>query len=133
MVPSCETRLGKSGRSGSNTKRFDPISRRNRQLGLGIEEMQPAGLRGQADLIAARDDGFGGHAGGGDAGAAYPRLQQDLGAELFDHLDAGIETKARGAVAECEVLRPYAQDHAATAVGCERRRVRPRSRAGGRW
>ena len=86
--------------------------------------MQTAGLRRQADLIAPRDDGFRGHAGGGDAGAAYPRLQQDLGAELFDDLDTGIETKARGAIAEHEVLRPYAQDHAATAVGRERRRVR---------
>src|SRR3954468_8701764 len=102
MVPSCETRLGKSGRSGSKTKRFGPISRRNRQLGLGIEEMQTAGLRRQANLIAARDDGFRRHAGGGDAGATDPRLQQDLGAELFDDVDAGIETEARGAIAEAE-------------------------------
>src|SRR5258705_2184969 len=104
MVPSCETRLGKSGRSRSKTKRFGPISRRNRQLGLGIEEMQPASLRRQANLIAARDDGFGGHAGGGDAGAAYPRLPPDLGAELFADLDPGIRTQAPGALAQHQRL-----------------------------
>jgi hypothetical protein len=107
-------------RFGSKNRRFGLISRRNRQLGLGIEEMQTAGLRRKADLVTPRDGGFRRHPGGGNAGAAYSRLQQDLGAELFDHLDTGIETKARGAVAECEVLRPYAQDHTATAVGCER-------------
>src|SRR6478672_2769915 len=66
---------------------------RDRQFDLGIEEMQTASLRRQADLVATHNDGFRRHAGGGDAGAAYPRLQQDLGAELFNHLDAGIETK----------------------------------------
>jgi len=86
--------------------------------------MQTASLRRQADLIAARDGGFGGYTGGGDAGSADPRLQQDLGAELFDDLDAGIETKARRAIAEHKVLRPHAQDHAPAAVGCERGRVR---------
>ena len=43
---------------GSKNGRFGLISPRNRQLGLGIEEMQTAGLRRQADLIAARDGGF---------------------------------------------------------------------------
>jgi hypothetical protein len=88
------------GLLAAKTENFGPISRRNRQLGLGIEEMQTASLRRQADLIAARDRSFRGHAGGGDAGVAYPRLQQDLGAELLDDLHAGIETKARGAIAE---------------------------------
>ena len=105
-------------------QRFGLISPRNRQLGLGIEEMQATGLRRQADLIATRNRGFRWHAGGGDAGATYPRLQQYFGAELFDDLDAGIEAKARSAIAEHKVLRPHAQDHAATAVGRERRRVR---------
>ena len=45
------------GRFGSKNRRFCLISRRNRQLGLGIEEMQTAGLRRQADLIAARNRG----------------------------------------------------------------------------
>ena len=57
--------------------------------------MQTAGLCRQADLVAAHNDGFCRHAGSCNAGAAYPRLQQDLGAELFDHLDARVETKAR--------------------------------------
>src|SRR5437764_13417120 len=80
---------------GSKSSAFRPDSARNRQLGLGIEEMQAASLRRQADLIAARDDGFRRHASSGDAGAADPRLQQDLGAKLLDDLDPGIETKAR--------------------------------------
>jgi hypothetical protein len=42
----------------SKTGGFGLISHRNRQLGLGIEEMQTAGLRRQADLIAARDRRF---------------------------------------------------------------------------
>src|SRR5258705_12209673 len=78
---------------GSKNRAFRPDSARNRQLSLGIEEMQTAGLRRQTDLIAARDDGFRRDASGGDAGAADPRLPPDLGAELFDHLDAGIKTK----------------------------------------
>src|SRR5205823_11428735 len=77
----------------------------------------------KADPIAARDDGFRWHAGGSHAGGPYPRLQQDLGAELFDDLYAGIETKARGAIAEHEVLRPHAQDHAAAVMGLKRRRI----------
>jgi hypothetical protein len=48
--------LGPGG-FGSKNRRFGLISRRNRQLGLGIEEMQTAGLRRQADLIAARNRG----------------------------------------------------------------------------
>src|SRR6266702_3018682 len=102
MVPSF---LGTLPFGGKN-RAFWLDSARNRQLCLGIEEMQPASLRRKADLIAARDDGFRRDAGGGDAGAACPRLQQDLGAELFDDFDAGIETKARRAIAEHEVLRP---------------------------
>ena len=43
---------------GSKNGRFGLISPRNRQPGLGIEEMQTAGLRRQADLIAARNGGF---------------------------------------------------------------------------
>ena len=54
MVPS----FWNPGRFGNKNGRFGLISPRNRQLGLGIEEMQTAGLRRQADLVAARDGGF---------------------------------------------------------------------------
>src|SRR5262245_66669147 len=96
----------KCGRPGCNAGRFGLISPRNRQFRLGIEEMQAASLRGKANLVAAGDGGFRGHAGGGEAGAANPRLQQDLGAELFDDLDAGVEAESRSASAEREMLRP---------------------------
>src|SRR5262245_14666018 len=107
IVPSLVPFL-KPGRSSRNNKGFRMGSPRNRQLGLGIEEMQAASLRRKADLVAARNRALRRHAGGGNAGTAYPGLQQDLGAELLDDLDAGIEIEARGAIAEREMLRPYA-------------------------
>jgi predicted amidohydrolase YtcJ len=51
------------------------------------------------------------------AGGADPGLQQDFRAELFDDFDAGIETRARGAIAEHEMFRPHAHDHAAAVIG----------------
>src|SRR5437879_10811273 len=63
----------------------------NRKLRLGVEEMQTAELGREADLIAPHDRGLRGHAGNGNAMAADPGLEQDLGAELFDDFDAGIE------------------------------------------
>ena len=45
------------GGFGSKNRRSGLILPCNRQLGLGIEEMQTAGLRRQADLIAARNRG----------------------------------------------------------------------------
>src|SRR5437867_3153636 len=65
-------------------------SPRNRQLRLRIEEVQAAGLGGEADLIAARDLCFRRHASRGDAGAADAGLQQDFRAELLDDFDAGV-------------------------------------------
>src|SRR4030088_2207031 len=70
-------------------------SPRNRQLGLRVEKMQPAGLGGDAYLVTARDFGLRGHAGNGDAGGADGGLEQDFRAELFDDFDAGIEVQAR--------------------------------------
>jgi CubicO group peptidase (beta-lactamase class C family) len=52
--------------------------------------MQAAELRREADLVAPRDRRLGGDAGDGDAVAADPGFEQDLGAELFDDFDAGI-------------------------------------------
>jgi hypothetical protein len=62
--------------------------------------MQAAKLGRKADLIVPRDRGLRGDAGDSDALAADPGLEQDLGAELFDDFDAGIEAGARRAIAE---------------------------------
>src|SRR3977135_96349 len=48
--------------------------RRDRGFALGIEEVQPARLDGQADLVAGRDLGLGRDAGHGDARLADPPL-----------------------------------------------------------
>src|SRR5689334_24927063 len=71
----------------AETVRCGVISPRNRQFCLGIEEMQTASLRRQADLIAARDGGFGGYTGGGDAGSPDPRPQQGSGGVVVADLN----------------------------------------------
>ena len=85
--------------------------------------MQAAELGRDADLIAARDHRLRGDAGHGDAGAADAGLEQDLGAELFDDFDAGIEAGSRRAFTEQEVFRPRAHDHLPAMVRFERARV----------
>ncbi|MEA2819316.1 MAG: hypothetical protein QOJ86_1320 [Bradyrhizobium sp.] len=83
--------------------------------------MQTAGLGRKANLIAPRDRRLGGEAGNGDAMAADPGFEQDLGAELFDDLDAGIEAHAGRSIAGHHMFRPHAQDHAPAAIGREPR------------
>jgi hypothetical protein len=55
--------------------------------------------------------------------AADPGLEQDLGAELFNDLDARIEAGARRAFAEHEMFRPHPDDRAPAAIGRERPRI----------
>src|SRR5438046_7388867 len=85
--------------------------------------MQPAGLRWDANLIAAGDRRLRRHASHRDAVIANPGLEQDLGAELFDDVDPGIEAQARRAVAEREVFGTHSHDRLPTVVGFERTRV----------
>src|SRR5882724_5598619 len=82
--------------------------------------MQTAELGREADRIASRDRRLRGHAGNGDAGAANPGLKQNLGAELFDDFDAGIEAGAWRAIAEHEMFRPHPHDHPPAMVSPER-------------
>lgn len=67
-------------------------------------------------MIASGYHGLRRHAGHGDALAADPGLEQDLGAELFDDFDAGIEAGTCRAFAEYEMFRPHPQDHLAAMV-----------------
>src|SRR5205085_6583123 len=114
---------GVSGSSLKSSRSSPALARANRKLGLGVKEVQTTELGRETDLIAPSDRGLGTHPGNTDAIAAHPGLQHNLGAELFDDFDAGIEPRPRRAIAEHQMFRPHAHDQAPARVSGERARI----------
>ena len=84
--------------------------RSDRRFALGVEQVQALGLQRQLEVVvgahAQRRLDARHHQGRPDAG-----IEQDLRAELLDHLDGGIEAilrRVRGA-RDMDVLRPDAE------------------------
>src|SRR5947209_5738852 len=82
--------------------------------------MQSVKLRRDAHLIADPDFRLGRDAGDSEAIGADTRLQQDFRTELLDDFDAGIQTRAGGAIAQGEIFGPDAHDQLLAVVGLER-------------